>query len=191
MVRCAAELILSCDAKPPMWPQPVWFRHGSDTWASKPSLSSLPDYVKAALSTNQTFQSRCLYTLICYQKIWIFVNHSRSPSCNGRWLVLRLRPDDGVTYFLLRSLSEVESNPRLCLYNPSYQCGRLHSSWIYSSLIPIPKPGSDSFRPISLTPVSVQLWNVLFSLAYAIALNHLCLLTHFNSLLIDVHMIVC
>ncbi|XP_064120218.1 uncharacterized protein LOC135224825 [Macrobrachium nipponense] len=59
--------------------------------------------------------------------------------------------DDGLTYQVLRLLQKVPGNPLLQLYNLCYQHGYVPAGWTISTIIPIPKPGTDKYRPISLT----------------------------------------
>ena len=59
--------------------------------------------------------------------------------------------DDGITYVTHRLLQEVPGKPLLHLYNLCLQYGCLPQAWTTSTLIPIPKPGTAKFRPISLT----------------------------------------
>ena len=59
--------------------------------------------------------------------------------------------EDGITYDVLRLLAQVPGNPLLHLYRMSLCEGVLPKSWTHSLIIPIPKAGSDSYRPVSLT----------------------------------------
>ena len=59
--------------------------------------------------------------------------------------------DDGVTYQVLRLLLKVPGNPLLQLYNLCFCRGYVPAAWTSSTIVPIPKPGTDKFRPISLT----------------------------------------
>ena len=59
--------------------------------------------------------------------------------------------DDGVTYQVLRLLLKVLGNPLLRLYNLCFSRGYLLRAWSSSTVVLIPKPGTNNFRPISLT----------------------------------------
>ena len=59
--------------------------------------------------------------------------------------------DDGITYDTLRLLARVKGNPLLTLYQMSLTASTLPPEWTESTIIPIPKPKSDKYRPISLT----------------------------------------
>ena len=59
--------------------------------------------------------------------------------------------DDGITYAVLRLLQRVPGNPLLRLYNMCLRDGCVPQAWTTSTIIPIPKPGTAKFRPISLT----------------------------------------
>ncbi len=59
--------------------------------------------------------------------------------------------DDGLTYQVLRLLQKVPGNPLLHLFNLCFRCGYVPPAWTSSTIVPISKPGTDKFRPISLT----------------------------------------
>ena len=59
--------------------------------------------------------------------------------------------EDGITYHVLRQLQKVPGNPLLHLCNLCYRLGHVPAAWTCSTIIPIPKPGTAKFRPISLT----------------------------------------
>ncbi|XP_045106666.1 uncharacterized protein LOC123501726 [Portunus trituberculatus] len=59
--------------------------------------------------------------------------------------------DDGITYAVLRALRDVPGNPLLQLYNICFRLGHVPQAWTHNTIVPIPKPGTDKFRPISLT----------------------------------------
>ena len=59
--------------------------------------------------------------------------------------------DDGITYSVLRLMSQAQGNPLLHLYNMSLETGVLPAAWTASTILPIPKPNSTKHRPISLT----------------------------------------
>lgn len=59
--------------------------------------------------------------------------------------------DDGITYLVLSHLQQVPDDPLLRLYNLCLQQGHVPQAWATSLIVPIPKPGTDKFRPISLT----------------------------------------
>lgn len=59
--------------------------------------------------------------------------------------------DEGSTYSMLRLLQKVPYNPLLTLYNLCYSQGYVSAAWTRSTIVPIPKPGTDKFRLISLT----------------------------------------
>lgn len=59
--------------------------------------------------------------------------------------------DDRINYYVLRLLHLVSGNPLIRLYNMCPRAGCVPHAWIRSTIIPIPKPGTAKFRPISLT----------------------------------------
>ena len=59
--------------------------------------------------------------------------------------------DDGITYPVLRLLQKVSGNPLLQLYNDCFRQRSVPQAWTSSTIIPIPKPGTDKYRPVSLT----------------------------------------
>ncbi|MPC54158.1 Retrovirus-related Pol polyprotein from type-2 retrotransposable element R2DM [Portunus trituberculatus] len=59
--------------------------------------------------------------------------------------------DDGITCAVFRLLQQVPGNPLLRLYNLCLLQGCAPRAWTSSTIIPIPKPGTAKFRPISLT----------------------------------------
>ncbi len=58
--------------------------------------------------------------------------------------------EDGITYSVLRFL-QIPGNPLLQLFNLCFHRGYVPSAWTSSIIVPIPKPGTDRFRPVSLT----------------------------------------
>ena len=59
--------------------------------------------------------------------------------------------DDGITYSTLRLLADIPNSPLLELYRQSLRQGVLPDRWTQSLIVPVPKPNSNKFRPISLT----------------------------------------
>ena len=62
--------------------------------------------------------------------------------------------EDGITYQVIRLLNDDICdgiNPIQLLFSAIYREGALPWQWKYSIIIPVPKAGSDKFRPISLT----------------------------------------
>ncbi|XP_042891046.1 uncharacterized protein LOC122265711 [Penaeus japonicus] len=59
--------------------------------------------------------------------------------------------DDGLTYQVLHLIQKVPGNLLLHLFNLCFRQGYVPSAWTSSIIVPIPKPGTDKFRPISLT----------------------------------------
>lgn len=59
--------------------------------------------------------------------------------------------DDGITYSVLRLLQKVPENPLLHFYNLCLSLGYVPIACTRSTITPIPKPGTDKFRPVSLT----------------------------------------
>ena len=58
--------------------------------------------------------------------------------------------EDNLTYSMI-SKSPIEiKTVMLRLFNKSFSLGKLPSSWKHSLLVPIPKPGNNGYRPISL-----------------------------------------
>ena len=125
----------------------------ADTWALRSRPDNLPTYVQHQLalansdpahSRSRRVQAACTLApapLITPHELCTALLKGRASSPG----------EDGITYDLLRHLSAVPGNPLLALYNLSLQTATLPDSWTNSILIPIPKPNSPDFRPISLT----------------------------------------
>ena len=78
--------------------------------------------------------------------------------------------DDLITYSMLRHAPPETHQLMLHLFNDSLSNGELPPSWKVASIVPIPKPNDDSFRPISLLPciskiMEVMVLNRLFHVA--------------------------
>ncbi|XP_068206208.1 uncharacterized protein [Palaemon carinicauda] len=58
--------------------------------------------------------------------------------------------DDVLTYQVLRLLQKVPGNPLLQLYNVCDQHGYVPAAWTITTIIPIPKPGTDKYWSIPL-----------------------------------------
>ena len=63
---------------------------------------------------------------------------------------ISLTKDDGLTYQVFRLLQKVLGKPLLHFFNLCFRLGHVLSAWTSSTVVPIPKPGTDKFRPIFL-----------------------------------------
>ena len=122
-------------------------------WALRSRPDNLPNYIQHQLNLGNIdpTQSRVhRVTAACTLDPAppITVHELRTALLKGR---ATSPGEDGITYDLLRHLSTVPGNPLLALLNLSLQSATLPESWTNSIIIPIPKPHSSDFRPISLT----------------------------------------
>lgn len=121
-------------------------------WSSQSHPSSLPADVRQYLSA--THIDRQFTIEIAASEIGITddipisEDELRSALSQGR---ATCPGDDGITYSVLRLISQAQGNPLLRLYNMSLATGTLPAAWTSSTIIPIPKPNSTKHRPISLT----------------------------------------
>lgn len=70
--------------------------------------------------------------------------------------------ENGITYSVLRILQKVPGNPLLKLFNQCFQKGCVLEAWTTSIIVPIPKPATDKFRPISLTSCFSKVLECIF-----------------------------
>ena len=69
--------------------------------------------------------------------------------------------EDSVTYSMI-SKSPIEIKTIILrLFNKSFSLGKLPSNWKHSLLIPIPKPGNNGYRPISLLSCLSKVMEIL------------------------------
>ncbi|MPC49120.1 hypothetical protein E2C01_042913 [Portunus trituberculatus] len=69
--------------------------------------------------------------------------------------------NDGVIYQVLRHL-KVPGNPLLQLYNLCFRRRYVPRAWTSSIIVPIPKPATDRFRPISLLSCFCNVFERIF-----------------------------
>lgn len=122
-----------------------------NTWAWASSSESLPAQVKEHLSAGERAREEQVQLATTY------TDHTDTPITerelwNAKKTGSSTAPgDDGITYDIIEALMYVRGNPLLQLLNKSYCHGKLPSYWKEATIIPIPKPHQDDFRPISLT----------------------------------------
>ena len=123
-----------------------------DDWARQSQVDSLPDQVQAALSARAGHRALRLIGALLEEDI-----EDATPITEGELVRALARGkatapgDDGITYSVLKQLHQVSGKPLLQLYNLCYSLGHVPTAWTRSTIIPIPKPGTDKLRPISLT----------------------------------------
>ena len=130
----------------------VYARQLVDEWSQQSTPASLPVHVQDALSSGAPIRRLRLISAMLQQDddeaALITDGELRRALSRGK---ASSPGDDGVTYAVLRLLHKVPGNPLLRLYNLCLQDGCLPEAWTTSTIIPIPKPGTMKFRPISLT----------------------------------------
>ncbi|XP_076044779.1 uncharacterized protein LOC143027381 [Oratosquilla oratoria] len=123
-----------------------------DTWSTQSSLDNLPTPVQEALSSQANLRTlRLVDALLQSDKeddVPITPQELQRALTRG---TATAPGEDGITYSVLRLLHKVPDNPLLQLFNMCFQRGYVPSAWTSSIIVPIPKPGTDKFRPISLT----------------------------------------
>lgn len=123
-----------------------------DGWAGQSQVASLPDQVREALLARAGHRALRLVGALLEEDV-----EDATPITEGELRRALARGnstapgDDGITYSVLRLLQQVPGNPLLHLYNFCFSLGYVPSAWTRSTIVPIPKPGTDKFRPISLT----------------------------------------
>lgn len=121
-------------------------------WSAQSRASSLPAHIQDALSTRKHYRSLHLQAALLSpdeeDAVAVTEDELRRALDRGR---ATSPGDDGITYAVLRALRDVPGNPLLQLYNLCFRLGYVPQAWTHSTIVPIPKPGTDKFRPISLT----------------------------------------
>ena len=121
-------------------------------WSTQSRTANLPQHVREALSTQSNYRALRLTAALLgsdeEDDVAVTEAELRRALSRGK---ASAPGSDGVTYAVLRVLLEVPGNPLLRLYNLCFRLGYVPRAWTCSTIIPIPKPGTDKFRPISLT----------------------------------------
>ena len=122
------------------------------TWSAQSHTRNLPVHIQDALSTQRNARNlRLMAALLTPDEedaLPLTEEELRRALAQSK----NTAPgDDGLTYQVLRLLQRVPGNPLLHLYNLCFSRGHVPSAWTSSTIVPIPKPGTDKFRPISLT----------------------------------------
>lgn len=121
-------------------------------WSAQSRASNLPAHIQDALSTQKNYRAlRLTAALLSTDEeddVAITEDELRRALARGK---ATSPGDDGITYAVLRALRDVPGNPLLQLYNLCFRLGYVPQAWTHSTIVPIPKPGTDKFRPISLT----------------------------------------
>ena len=123
-----------------------------EEWSSQSDPASLPAPVQDALSSGALLRRLHLVGALLQQddedSVPITEDELRRALFRGK---ASAPGDDGITYSVLRLLHRVPGSPLLRLYNMCLRVGCVPTAWTTSTIIPIPKPGTAKFRPISLT----------------------------------------
>ena len=120
-------------------------------WSAQSRTGNLPAHIQDALSTQKNHRALRLTSALLTtdeDDVAITEDELRRALARGK---ATAPGDDGITYAVLRALLEVPGNPLLQLYNLCLRLGYLPQAWTRSTIVPISKPGTDKFRPISLT----------------------------------------
>jgi len=122
------------------------------TWSAQSKTCSLPIHIQKALSSKRNIRNLRLMTALLkkddQEDLPVTEDELRRALAGMK---LTAPGDDGLTYQVLRLLQKVPGNPLLQLYNLCLHQGYVPPAWTCSTIVPIPKPGTDKFRPISLT----------------------------------------
>ncbi len=123
-----------------------------NTWSEQAQVRNLPVHIQEALSAQRNIRSLRLMAALLRadEDDDILITGDELQRALARSKVTA-PGDDGVTYQVLRLLLKVPGNPLLQLYNLCFRMGCVPRAWTSSTIVPIPKPGTDKFRPISLT----------------------------------------
>ncbi|XP_047502951.1 uncharacterized protein LOC125048330 [Penaeus chinensis] len=123
-----------------------------ETWSQQSSVHSLPSHIQELLSSQKTRRALHLSAALLRkdeeEDIPITKDELRRALASSR---ASAPGDDGITYSVLRLLLKVTDDPLLHLYNLCLRHGYVPQGWTKSLIVPVPKPGTDKFRPISLT----------------------------------------
>jgi len=123
-----------------------------NTWSEQARACNLPTHVQEALSTNRNVRTLRLMAALLREDedddVPITEDELRRALARSK---ATAPGDDGVTYQVLCLLLKVPGNPLLQLYNLCFSRGYVPRAWTSSTIVPIPKPGTNKFRPISLT----------------------------------------
>ncbi|XP_076030944.1 uncharacterized protein LOC143019134 [Oratosquilla oratoria] len=122
------------------------------TWSEQSQTRNLPGNVQEALSSHRSSRNLRLMGALLQtdEEDDILFTEDELHRALAR-VKISAPSEDGLTYQVLRLLLNVPSNPLLQLFNLCLRLGHMPSAWIKSTIIPIPKPGTNKFRPISLT----------------------------------------
>jgi len=122
------------------------------TWSTQAQAHNLPVHVQVALSSHRNARTLRLMAALLRtdedDNVLITEDELRRALTRGK---ATAPGEDGITYQVLRLLLKVPGNPLLQLYNLCFSEGYVPRAWTSSIIVPIPKPGTDKFRPISLT----------------------------------------
>ena len=122
------------------------------TWSAQSQLCNLPEHIQKALSSQRNVRNLHLMAALLKPDEDDDVPLTEDELRRALAGTKTTAPgDDGLTYQVLRLLQKVPGNPLLHLFNLCFRQGHVPSAWTSSTIIPIPKPGTDKFRPVSLT----------------------------------------
>ena len=123
-----------------------------NTWSAQSQTCNLPAHIQESLSSERNIRKlRLMGALLRPDEDddRAITEHELQRALTGS---KNSSPgDDCITYQVLRLLQKVPGNPLLQLFNLCLRRGHIPSPWTRSTIVPIPKPGTDKFRPISLT----------------------------------------
>ena len=123
-----------------------------NTWSAQSQICNLPVNIQETLSSQRTVRKLRLMGALLHadeeDDIPLTADELRRALARTNTTA---PGDDGITYQVLRLLQKVPGNPLLKLFNLCFVRGHVPSAWTSSTIVPIPKPGTDKFRPISLT----------------------------------------
>lgn len=128
-----------------------------EQWAGNSQLSSLPQGIKDQLDKSKIDRNFNIAVACAAIDPSDFAEITEWELSNARLKGKATAPgEDGITYSVLRHIAQVPGSPLLHLYRLSLSQGIIPSSWTKSLIIPIPKPNTDKYRPISLTSVCAK-----------------------------------
>ena len=122
-----------------------------NTWSEQSTLTSPPIHMHDALSSRAPVRRLGLASALLQddddEAVQITEGKLRRALSRGK---VTSPGDDSITYAVLRLIQRVPGNPLLRLYNLCLQNACVPRAWTCSTIIPITKPGTAKFRPISL-----------------------------------------
>ena len=135
-----------------------------NTWSEQAQARNLPAHIQEVLSSHRNVRTlRLMAALLRADEdddVLITEDELRHVLTRSKATV---PGDDGITYPVPRLLLKAPGNSLLQLYNLCFSKGYVPDAWTSSTIVPIPKPSTDKFRPIiSLTSCFCKVFERIF-----------------------------